>query len=805
MACNGFFMAVVANYDSYRGCIFPFSFVMSRIVRFLLIAAAVVAALVLAAVIALFTLINEKSVESTLSRLARSAFNADVTLSQHVTISRFPALVVEIPQVSFKDRETKEEKARLDAARVQVALWSLPLGAVNIVKADVAGLATSLQLSAPTTDALVAAFSSALTFPDNVRVKNVTFTNADLDVTAGEGAARRHWKFTGVNLKLDGLSPEMTTGFDITGAFSGDVEKAAAAAPAEVVPPDPAPTETPAPAESTEPSAPQTAEEPAGAPVSEPPAEAPTTAPAPADAPKAAAPEVSLLNYFVPAAHAAEVVPALPAPTPGDAPTLAETITAFTQGASGSFSATGTIAVSASDKTVSFEKLKFSADVTKADRHFSVVTGAELLSVAPHAITGTNVNASVSEPEAASGDVHLGAVDFRLVGNRLQSPEMRLAYSETEASGKVTSYEASASVDSDLMARRTHLENLTTRVTVTGDASLPQDFTAQASGFMNLDFAADKAQVGLSGTFAGAPFSFNGTIADLKAPKAAGELMISAVDFQSIPRFKTLGWMKAADFAGELRIGQVKSGAFTASQVHSRMTVKDGAVTLKNVIVTLADGRLLGEASMTNDASWRVDGRLDGVNLERLFTSFSGTPVLSGIASGAFTATGLGLDPAAVQAQGSVRLLRGAYKGINARAVRDFIAGRGKAETITQAGAWTEIDEASGDLALVDTTLTVKNFVSRSVFQRTNADFTAALTTGDITGQAATTFAPAGGIPAVRVTAAIAGKTAAPVWTFDFEDARKNLLRAQGRPLVKEKKEERHGNLWQSVKDFFRF
>lgn len=789
---------------------------MSRIVRFLLIAAAVVAALVLAAVIALFTLINEKSVESTLSRLARSAFNADVTLSHHVTISRFPALVVEIPQATFKDRETKEEKARLDAARVRVALWSLPLGAVNIVKADVAGLATSLELSTPTTDALITAFSNALTFPDNVRVKNVTFTNADLDVTAGEGAARRHWKFTGVNLKLDSLSPEMTTGFDITGAFSGDAQKAAEV-PAESAPIEAAPATAPAatPAKAAQPEAPQAAQEPAVAPASETPAEAPTEAPAPAEEsapasapanePKAATPEVSLLNYFVPAARAAEVVPALPAPTPGDAPTLAETITAFTQGASGSFSATGTIAVSASDKTVSFEKLKFSADVAKEGRHFSIVTGAELLSVAPSAVTGTNVNASVSEPEAASGDVHLGAVDFRLVGNRLQSPEMRLAYSETDEGGKVTSYEASASVDSDLMARRTNLENLTARVTVTGDASLPQDFTAQASGFMNLDFASDKAQVGLSGTFAGAPFSFNGTIANLKAPKAAGELMISAVDFQSIPRFKTLGWMKAADFAGELRIGQVKSGAFTASQVHSRMTVKEGAVTLKNVIVTLADGRLLGEASMANDASWRVDGRLDGVNLERLFTSFSGTPVLSGIASGAFAATGLGLDPASVKAQGSVRLLRGAYKGINARAVRDFIAGRGKAETITQAGAWTEIDEASGDLALADTTLAVKNFVSRSVFQRTNADFTAALATGDISGQAVTTFAPAGGIPAVRVTATIAGKTASPAWTFDFEDARKNLLRAQGRPLVKEKKDERHGNLWQSVKDFFRF
>ena len=152
-----------------------------------------------------------------------------------------------------------------------------------------------------------------------------------------------------------------------------------------------------------------------------------------------------------------------------------------------------------------------------------------------------------------------------------------------------------------------------------------------------------------------------------------------------------------------------------------------------------------------------------------------------------------------------MRLLRGAYKGLNARAVRDFVAGRGKEETITQAGAWTEIDEAAGKLTLADQTLTVSDFVSRSVYQRTNADFTVALTAGTIEGTSQTTFAPSGGIPAVRLTGKFTGKTAAPVWTFDYDDARKNLLRAQGRPMVKERPREDKRSMWQSVKDFFRF
>ena len=758
---------------------------MSRIVRVLLFVAAAVAALILAAAVALFTLLDTKSVEAAFSRLTHDAFGTEAKLAGRVSLARFPALVVTIPPTTFVDPTTQEEKARIASAQLRISLWSLPLGAVNIAATDVDGLTTKLHLAAPTTEALAQALTQAVNFPDNVRIKNITFRDTALDVTAGADATFRRWSLSGVELKLDTLSPEMTTGFDVTGTFATGTDAAAAAVP-EVPVEDPAP----AAADGTEP-APASAAEPI--------LETPT---APAES---SGPMVSWSTFFITETYAADNLP--PEPAPAEEPAVsdfAKELTLLTQGAAGSFSATGTVSLSASDKTVAFEKLKFSADLTKADHHYSVVSAADALTVTTGNVTGTNVNVSLSEPETASGDINLGAVDFRLIGNRLQSPEMRLATSDTDGD-KVTSYEASASVDADLTARRAQLENLTARITVTGDKSLPQDFTAQASGFMNLDFAADKAQVGLSGTFADAPLSFNGTVSNLKAPKAEGELMISAVDFNAVPHFKSLAWMKAADFAGELRIGQVKSGPFTASQVHSRMAVTDGVVTLKDVIVNVADGRLLGEARMTNDAVWTMSGHLDGINLEKLFTSFAGTPVLSGVASGNFTAAGSGLDPAAVKADGNVRLLRGAYKGLNARAVRDFVAGRGKEATITQAGAWTEIDEASGKLTLADQTLTVSDFVSRSVYQRTDAGFTVALTAGTIEGTSQTTFAPSGGIPAVRLTGKFTGKAAAPVWTFDYDDARKNLLRAQGRPMVKERPREDKRSMWQSVKDFFRF
>lgn len=763
---------------------------MNRLVRVLLFVAAAVAALILAAAVALFTLLDTKSVEATLARLTQSAFGTEAKLAGHVSIARFPALVVTIPPTTFVDPATQEEKARIGSAKLRISLWSLPLGAVNIAEAEVTELTTKLHLTAPTTEALAEAFTQAVSFPDNVRIKNITFHDTALTVTAGKDDTFRRWSLSGVELKLDTLSPEMTTDFDVTGTF--DTHAGAPSVPAVETP-----TDTPA-------ASPAPAEEPTAADKAEP---APTEEPAaaPAETP-ASAPTVSWSQFFISNAQAADnlPVPAAPDPLPTTVSDFAKELTLLTQGATGSFSATGNVSLSASDKIVAFEKLKFSADLTKTDHHYSVVSAADALTVTIDQVTGTNVNVSLSEPETASGDINLGAVDFRLIGNRLQSPEMRLATSDNEGD-KVTSYEASASVDADLTARRVQLENLAARITVTGDASLPQDFTAQASGFMNLDFATDKAQVGLSGSFAGAPLSFNGTVSDLKAPKAAGELMISAVDFNAVPHFKSLAWMKAVDFAGELRIGQVKSGPFTASQVHSRMAVTDGVVDLKDVIVNVADGRLLGEARMTNDAHWTMAGHLDGINLEKLFTSFAGTPVLTGVASGNFTADGSGLDPKTVKADGNVRLLRGAYKGLNARAVRDFVAGRGKEATITQAGAWTEIDEAAGKLALADQTLTVSGFVSRSVYQRTNADFTVALTTGAINGTSQTTFAPSGGIPAVRLTGQLTGQAAAPVWTFDYDEARKHLLRAQGRPMVKERPKDDKRSMWQSVKDFFRF
>lgn len=790
---------------------------MNRIIRFILILVVIAAAVVLAGVVALYMLVDDKHIENTFARLTKEAFGTNIELSRHVTFSRFPELIVNLPATEFRDPATGDVRASLDSATLHVALWSLPLGAVNITQAEVTGLVGALTLAAPTAGELSSALMKAINFPGSLRVKNITFNNATFDVTTGAEATPAHWKLSNVTLRLDVLSPEMTSGFDLTGSFASlpalkalpapettaELQKEATTAKsAESAGFNQSAEDTPPATESSKTSSPAATETPSKTP--------PQTQAAPAEVPtapvKTDSPSVSLLKLFVSPTYAAQATPALPEQT-SPATQFAHDFSHFALGASGTFSATGTVELSTSEKTVNIDQLKFSADVEKNGHRFNIVTAAQTLRLTDNSVTGTNVNTSVSEPQAAMGDLHFGAVDFRLIGARLQSPEMRIAYSKKDGE-RITTYEAASNVDADIVKRVAKLENLTSRITITGDASLPQDFTVEASGSVSINFSDKTAQASLSGNLAGTPFSFTGSAAHTSLPELQGSLMLSNLNLQSLPRFQNFDWMRVADFEGELLVGQITAGNLTTSQVKSRLSVRDGSASLTDLVVNAAGGRLLGKATIKNGA-WTLRGDLDSVNIEKLLGSLGSAPLLSGITNGSVTASGTGTDPATITARGTMRLMRGAYKGLNARAVRDFIAGRGKKENVTVAGAWTEIDDAIATWALENRTLTLSGLTARSAHQKTAGDFKVNLDSGDIDGAAQMTFTPSGGIPSIAVNATIAGKVTAPEWLFDYGTARQNLLRAQGRPLVKEKEKNamrrKAEDLWQSVKDFFRF
>lgn len=810
---------------------------MSRLTRILLCVVLLVVIAVTAMAAYLYASLSAEAVKERLTAYAADNLASDLHLTGEITVKRFPALKVTLPAARLTSKTDGHETARFDSARFSASLWSLALGAVRVSDAEIAGLKTTVTAREPSLTSFFEAASQG-TFPEDVKVGKLHLTNGSIRFTAADNETLRHWDAADLDLTLETLSPELSAvPFTLNGRITASAEspvkaevpaqESSPAAHAETAPQTPA--ETPAPEETPQ-SAPQETPAPAAAPeapASDAPAAAPEapasgtpaadtpqepaepaeTTPIPAlpDAPAtpAAYKEVSAWLRFVSPAHAAE-----PSVTSAGEQRLALarlTAEALT-GITGSFSASGKVNLSVADQTLSFDAFKFSADLTQENKTWGVSAAADKLRFTPEETSGVNVSAALSRPEDKIGDIHVGAVEFKLAAARLVSPEMRASY--TEAAGeKITAYEVSSSVDAELLTKKAQLENLTARITVTGDAALPADFSAQVSGFMNVDIPADSAQAGLSGTFAGAPFSFNGTATGITHPRFKGELMLGNIELKAVPRFQSLAWLNLADFDGELRIGQIAAGGFTASQLHSRLNLTEGVVHLSRVIVNAADGRLLGEAKLTSEADWVMAGKLDGLNLEKLFTSVGGKPVLTGIVNGTFEVKGVGLDTETYEGTSQVRLLRGSYNGISARSVRDVVAGRVKEAAVTAPDAKTAIDEAGCSLALKDHVIEASNFVSRSVFARTNADFSVDIAAGTITGKALTMFAPGNGIPAVRINAELSGKAASPVWTFAWDESRKNLLRAQGRGTGANRHPQNGSerSIWQSVKDFFAF
>lgn len=783
---------------------------MSRLTRILLCVVLLVVIAVAAMAAYLYASLSAEAVKERLTAYAADNLASDLHLTGEITVKRFPALEVTLPAARLTSKTDGHETARFDSARFSASLWSLALGAVRVSDAEIAGLKTTVTAREPSLTAFFEAASQG-TFPEDVKVGKLHLTNGSIRFTAADNKTLRHWDAADLDLTLETLSPELSAvPFTVNGRITASAEspvkaevpaqESSPAAHAETAPQTPAAETNPAD------NVPQEKEVPAAEVLQTPAEPAPVTAapqtPAPEETPQSA-PQETPAPAAAPEAHAAE-----PAVTSAGEQRLALarlTAEALT-GITGSFSASGKVNLSVADQTLSFDAFKFSADLTQENKTWGVSAAADKLRFTPEETSGVNVSAALSRPEDETGDIHVGAVEFKLAAARLVSPEMRASY--TEAAGeKFTAYEVSSSVDAELLTKKAQLENLTARITVTGDAALPADFSAQVSGFMNVDIPADTAQAGLSGTFAGAPFSFNGTATGITHPRFKGELMLGNIELKAVPRFQSLAWLKLADFDGELRIGQIAAGGFTASQLHSRLNLAEGVVHLSRVIVNAADGRLLGEAKLTSEADWVMAGKLDGLNLEKLFTSVGGKPVLTGIVNGTFDVKGVGLDTETYEGTSQVRLLRGSYNGISARSVRDVVAGRVKEAAVTAPDAKTAIDEAGCSLALKDHVIEASNFVSRSVFARTNADFSVDIAAGTITGKALTMFAPGNGIPAVRINAELSGKAASPVWTFAWDESRKNLLRAQGRGTGANRHPQNGSerSIWQSVKDFFAF
>lgn len=825
-----------------------------RIARLVLALVVLIFVLAVAAVGTLFYVLDEKAVKETIDTYAKEALNASVEYDGPIELKHLTSLHVQIPSLRFVDIESGEAIGSIAGAQAEVALWSSLLGAVNVKTIAIDGAQFSLSVPRASGDALFEEAFGSVRFPENLRVSNFRLNNAQIALTTGSAESARQWKISALTLSSGRFSPEMNTPFEMSAHFEAVGNDGQPQTPAveSSVPATPAAEPTPveeAPVNPVEESPLTPPTEPAASPQSEVPQDF-VAEPAPADQAPAAATvpetEASAGEPTTPAeptdelpaettSPAAETSPEAqdtsseqqPAPATEEPAsesattawnirlikdahaqeTLAETGQIFVSfdpsTLAGDLSAKGILTISVTDRYVMVEDISFAGELSNKGSAWTTVAKADRVRFKGSEVSGSNLSASLSKPDDTTGDIHLGAVDFRVRPGIIESPEMRFSRTE-ERGSRVNTFEVASSVRADFVKKTADLDNLIARVSITGDAALPTDFNASVSGFIKADWNENTAQVGLSGDFAGAPISFNGTVRRTAGvPELEGELMIGEINRDTLPGEEMLAWMRHFDFSGAVRVGRIAVAGITGTQLSGTLAVKNGRAVVDSLVVNTAEGRLFGTFELAEDTSWLFNGRIDGIALDKFIAPVAGASPVAGVANGDLTISGKGFAAENLAGTSKLRVLRPSYLGLDAAAVRNHLVTNAETALITRQGARTDLDEATLSLTLNGNALSLKDIVARSVYIRARADAQLDLATGTLDGNSSINFAPQQGVPSIHLTAVFNGKSAAPAWSFDWQKSSEALRRAQGKPIVPSKKEEK--SIWQSVKEFFSF
>lgn len=820
-----------------------------RIARLVLALVVLIFVLAVAAVGTLFYVLDEKAVKDTIDTYAKEALNASVEYGGPIELKHLTSLHVQIPSLRFVDLESGETVGSIAGAQAEVALWSSLLGAVNVKTIAIDGAQFSLSVPRASGEALFEEAFGSVRFPENLRVSNFRLNNAQIALTTGSAESARQWKISALTLSSGRFSPEMNTPFEMSAHFEAVGNDGQLQTPAVESSVPTTPAAEPAPVNPVEESTLTTPTEPAASPQSEVPQDF-VAEPAPADQAPAAATvpetEASAGEPTTPAeptdeppaettAPAAETSPEAqdtsseqqPAPATEEPAsesattawnirlikdahaqeTLAETGQIFVSfdpsTLAGDLSAKGILTISVTDRYVMVEDVSFAGELSNKGSAWTTVAKADRVRFKGSEVSGSNLSASLSKPDDTTGDIHLGAVDFRVRPGIIESPEMRFSRTE-ERGSRVNTFEVASSVRADFVKKTADLDNLIARVSITGDAALPTDFNASVSGFIKADWNENTAQVGLSGDFAGAPISFNGTVRRTAGvPELEGELMIGEINRDTLPGEEMLAWMRHFDFSGAVRVGRIAVAGITGTQLSGTLSVKNGRAVVDSLVVNTAEGRLFGTFELAEDTSWLFNGRIDGIALDKFIAPVAGASPVAGVANGDLTISGKGFAAENLAGTSKLRVLRPSYLGLDAAAVRNHLVTNAETALITRQGARTDLDEATLSLTLNGNALSLKDIVARSVYIRARADAQLDLATGTLDGNSSINFAPQQGVPSIHLTAVFNGKSAAPAWSFDWQKSSEALRRAQGKPIVPSKKEEK--SIWQSVKEFFSF
>ena len=735
---------------------------MLRIIRAILIVLTTVTVAISAGICTVVYRLNNGAAEEAIERVSREAFGATAKLAGPVTVKPFPQLVVHIPAVRFVDPQSGRQMGSIESARLNVAMWSLPLGAIRVSEGVVTGAKGEITLNGVSIKSIFENSLGALTFPKGLRLGTMRFEQSELTVRVLEGGAESRYVLGNLSAGFEGLSPEMRGAV----TWSADVRKVAA-------------EETPA-ANGQQPQTAQTE----GAPAAGQAEEAPNAS---ADAPKVAAEETSAANEQQPQTAQTEGAPAagqaeesLKA-SPNATLRLPEWARAFEGFQQGLFNGSATLSLSASSRVATLENAQVSLQGQASEGKVLAAGRAVRFGVHGPAILVSRAALTIARPDRSPSDIRIDIEDMRYEKGVFQSPRSRIQLTEKSAE-RMTVVDLAGRLEGDVAARKLICPDFEGTVAVSGDPTLPGDFSARMKGVVQVD-GEHAAGVDLKGQLAGAPVAFAGTLTAFPdKPTLRGRLSIGKLDFAALPAPRSMDWMQHFVFDGTVDLTNVRYRTFAARDLTGKLRLKDGVLTLEDGAFESAAGVVRVSGSINQHARWSASGRADALEVTALAALFGEKTPVYGALAGTFAAEGEGWN---LKASGTGKLSSGAYQGLDAKGVHDAILS-GVDWSSTRSDEATVIQNASGTWSFADGVLRVENFSANSVDMRAEGAFAVKTAEGEQQGALQFHFPAMDGTPALSINGKLTGTVFIPVWQFDYAPPRAEMRKFRSLMPVRE-------------------
>lgn len=723
---------------------------MLRIIRAILIVLTTVTVAISAGICTVVYRLNNGAAEEAIERVSREAFGATAKLAGPVTVKPFPQLVVHIPAVRFVDPQSGRQMGSIESARLNVAMWSLPLGAIRVSEGVVTGAKGEITLNGVSIKSIFENSLGALTFPKGLRLGTMRFEQSELTVRVLEGGAESRYVLGNLSAGFEGLSPEMRGAV----TWSADVRKVAA-------------EETPA-ANGQQPQTAQTE----GAPAAGQDEEAPKAS---ADVPKVVAEEAPAANDQLQTAQtegapaAGQAEESLKA-SPNATLRLPEWARAFEGFQQGLFNGSATLSLSASSRVATLENAQVSLQGQASEGKVLAAGRAVRFGVHGPAILVSRAALTIARPDRSPSDIRIDIEDMRYEKGVFQSPRSRIQLTEKSAE-RMTVVDLAGRLEGDVAARKLICPDFEGTVAVSGDPTLPGDFSARMKGVVQVD-GEHAAGVDLKGQLAGAPVAFAGTLTAFPdKPTLRGRLSIGKLDFAALPAPRSMDWMQHFVFDGTVDLTNVRYRTFAARDLTGKLRLKDGVLTLEDGAFESAAGVVRVSGSINQHARWSASGRADALEVTALATLFGEKAPVYGALAGTFAAEGEGWN---LKASGTGKLSSGAYQGLDAKGVHDAILS-GVDWSSTRSDEATVIQNASGTWSFADGVLRVENFSANSVDMRAEGAFAVKTAEGEQQGALQFHFPAMDGTPALSINGKLTGTVFIPVWQFDYAPPRAEM------------------------------